>query len=126
MLPRIWQRALLYYQHAGSEAGRIFIYKGERLCCFGGTNEDDERLGAVDASITYIYDIGQQSVYDLAITVENNGVYETTHTFIKIDPGEPGKMRRINNFFTSTGYLPTDIWIKRYLQILQFISIMNL
>lgn len=99
----------------GLKQGESLSTKGNGFAAFGGTNEDDERLGAVDASITYIYDIGQQSVYDLAITVENNGVYETTHTFIKIDPGEPGKMRRINNFFTSTGYLPTDIWINKVL-----------
>ena len=53
----------------GLKQGESLSTKGNGFAAFGGTNEDDERLGAVDASITYIYDIGQQSVYDLAITV---------------------------------------------------------
>lgn len=80
---------------------------------FGGTNADDQKLGAIDATVTYVYDIGSQKVYDLAVTVENNNIYETSHTYIKISQGGKTKMRRIDNFFTSTGYLPSDIWIKK-------------
>ncbi len=86
---------------------------GNGFSAFGGTQDDDQRLGAFDATITYVYDLESQKIYDLAVTVENNGVYETSHTFIKVSPGKTPDMRRISNFFTSTGYLPTDIWIKK-------------
>ena len=93
--------------------GESISTNGNGFAAFGGTNNDDARLGAVDVTITYLYDIDKQSLYDLSVTAEINGVYETTHTFLKIEPGAPSKMRRINNFFTSTGYIPSDIWARR-------------
>lgn len=93
--------------------GESVSTNGNDFKSFGGTTkDDDERLGAFDVTITYIYDEGDESVYDIAVTVENNGVFETTHDFMIIDGEEP-KMRRIDNFFTATGYLPTDIWLQK-------------
>lgn len=86
---------------------------GNDFEAFGGANPDLDRIGAFDVDITYVYDIGTQKVFDMAVTVENGGVYETSHTFLKVTPGSVPTMRRIDNFFTSTGYLPTDIWIKK-------------
>ena len=93
--------------------GESISTNGNGFAAFGGTAEDDERLGAFDATVTYIYDIDGMQVYDLAVTVENNGSVETSHSFLKISPGQPPNIRRIDNFFTATGYLPTDIWIKK-------------
>lgn len=98
---------------SGLSVGESISTNGNNFKSFGGSIKDDEYiLGAYDVSITYIYDSSEGSVYDIAVTVENNGVYETTHDFL-IRTGEDPKMRRINNFFTSTGYLPTDIWLKK-------------
>ncbi len=85
---------------------------GNNFEAFGGTAEDDPRLGAYDVTITYVYDIGDLKVYDIAVTVDNNGALQTTHTRFNILP-QTTKLRRIDNFFTATGYLPNDIWIQQ-------------
>ena len=79
-----------------------------------GTKEDSN-IGAYDVDITRINDETVSGstcqVYDIAVTVKNNGIIETTHMFIRSTPGEPTQMEVIDRFFTNTGYLPNDVWI---------------
>lgn len=93
--------------------GESVSTNGNDFKAFGGANDDDERLGAYDVTMTYVYDLDSKPVYDIAVTVEKNGVFETTHDFIIIESDGEMNMRRIDNFFTSTGYLPGDIWISK-------------
>lgn len=90
--------------------GESISTNGNEFQAFGGTADDDVRLGAYDVTITYLYDEGSEAVYDLAVTVENNGMFETTHDFFALGTDVP-RMRRISNYFTATGYLPTDVWM---------------
>lgn len=94
--------------------GESVSTNGNDFKAFGGVNDDDERIGAYDVTLTYVYDVDGAPTFDIAVTVERNGVFETTHDFIIIE-GDPQdiNMRRIDNFFTSTGYLPSDIWITK-------------
>lgn len=66
-----------------------------------------------DVTLTRLANEGDNYVYDIAITVKNNGVAETTHTYIIYSPATPeaGDMGDIDQFFTGTGYLPNDIWM---------------
>lgn len=47
-------------------------------------------------------------VYDISVTAVENGISETTHTFIRTTPSQKSDPPDINKFFTSTGYLPND------------------
>lgn len=48
-------------------------------------------------------------VYDIVVTVDNNGIMETTHTFVRTKDEAPPKLNKFNKFFTATGYLPNDV-----------------
>lgn len=50
-------------------------------------------------------------VYDMAVTVDNNGIVETTHTFLRTKDQAPPKTPKLDKFFTATGYLPNDVVI---------------
>lgn len=77
-------------------------------------------LGAVSGGIMDAYDIcitrvedeviGSDTwfVYDIAVTAEQNGVSETTHTFIRTKPADTNATPSVNRFFTATGYIPND------------------
>lgn len=88
--------------------------KGNDFIAFGGTKEDPA-IGAYTVDIKRLK--GEKisgvewRVYDLAVTVEKNGIAETTHTLVRSKAGEPTQMNPIDQFFTSTGYLPNDVWI---------------
>ncbi len=77
----------------------------------------DDEFGQYWVKITRMPDIKEGSetnrLYDIAVTVNNNGVMETTH--VQVSPIEeefvPAKMPAIEQFFTATGYLPNDVYI---------------
>lgn len=80
-------------------------------------------LGAVSGGIMDAYDIcitrvddevdGSDTwfVYDIAVTAEQNGVSETTHTFIRTKPSDKAPVPSVDRFFTATGYVPNDTMI---------------
>ncbi len=83
-----------------------------------GTKFDDDQIGSYTVTITRFADetVGTGSdtaqVYDIAITTSVDGVYETAHSYITIvlsnEQSDPG---RIKNIFTSTGYVPNDVYL---------------
>lgn len=77
--------------------------------------KDDTEIGAYSVDIQRLNDETISGttwrIYDLAVTVHKNGVVETTHTFVRSKDKEPNQMDVIDRFFTSTGYLPNDVWI---------------
>ncbi len=79
-----------------------------------GTNEDT-LLGGYDVAVTKMKDekISNTTwhVYDIAVTVANNDVLETTHTFLRTKDPEDPDLPDIDRFFTATGYIPNDVWI---------------
>lgn len=81
---------------------------------FGGSDLET-LLGAYSVDVTRLNDEKVSGttyhVYDIAVTVSNSGVLETTHTYIRTKDPEPSKMERIDRFFTGTGYLPNEEWI---------------
>lgn len=94
--------------------GQSITTNGNDFISFGGTKEDSE-IGAYTVDIKRINGEKisgvQWKVYDLAVTVQNNGITETTHTLVRCKESEPNQMEPIDRFFTSTGYLPNDVWI---------------
>lgn len=81
----------------------------------GGVGSDDTVLGGYDVTITRLADEKDSGktlrVYDIAVTVSNNGTYETAHMQISIPEAEPSTMPAIEQFFTATGYLPNDVLV---------------
>lgn len=80
-----------------------------------GTKEEEDQIGAYSATITRLEDetINEKTVqvYDVAITVSVGGVLETTHTYIRIEPPEGEIDQGKANIFTSTGYVPNDVFL---------------
>lgn len=79
-----------------------------------GTKEDTE-IGAYSVDVKRLNDETMYgttwNIYDFAVTVEKNGIFETTHKLLRVKDGEDLAMSAIDKFFTSTGYLPNDVWI---------------
>lgn len=69
----------------------------------GGYTVDVTRLQNEDISGTTWY------VYDIAVTVSENDIVETTHTFIRTKDPETPDPDPIDRFFTATGYVPNDV-----------------
>lgn len=80
----------------------------------GGTAEDTE-FGAYDVNITRLNDenIGGKTyqVFDIAVHVMNNGVVETSHTYVQVGEAEGSEPPVIDRCFTGTGYTPNDVYI---------------
>lgn len=76
---------------------------------------DDTLLGGYDVTVTKQKDETISGttwhVYDVAVTVSNNGILETTHTFLRTKDPEPDDMPDIDRFFTATGYVPNDVLV---------------
>ncbi len=80
-----------------------------------GTKEEQDQLGAYTVSISRMADenIDNQKtrVYDVAITTSTGGVIDTTHTFIHVVEPEGEASQGKTNIFTSTGYVPNDVYL---------------
>lgn len=74
--------------------------------------KDDTTLGGYTVDVTRLSDetIAGTTwhIYDLAVTVSNNEIVETTHTFLRTKDPEPEEIPEIDRFFTATGYVPND------------------
>ena len=96
------------------KAGQTITTNGNDFAAFGGTKEDSA-IGAYTVDIKRLNNETisgvDWNVYDIAVTVQKNGVAETTHSLVRSKNGEPTQMEPIDRFFTSTGYLPNDVWI---------------
>lgn len=88
---------------------------GNGFASLNGGSNDDTILGGYDVGVTKMKDETISGttwhVYDVAVTVANNGVLETTHTYLRTKDPEPEDMPPIDRFFTATGYIPNDVWI---------------
>lgn len=75
--------------------------------------KDDTVLGGYTVDVTRLKDetINKATwhIYDIAVTVSENGVVETTHTYVRTKDPEPTEMDPIDRFFTATGYVPNDV-----------------
>lgn len=96
------------------KAGQTITTNGNDFAAFGGTKEDSA-IGAYTVDIKRLNNETisgvDWNVYDIAVTVQKNGVAETTHSLVRSKNGEPTQMEPIDRFFTSTGYLPNDVWV---------------
>ncbi len=77
-----------------------------------GTKEDTA-LGGYTIDVTRLKDetINKSTwhIFDIAVTVSQNGSVETTHTYVRTKDPEPTDMDPIDRFFTATGYVPNDV-----------------
>lgn len=80
------------------------------------TDKDDTILGAYTVDITRLK--GEElsgvkySVYDIAVTVSQNDILETTHTYMKVKEGEKPEIPDLSRCFTATGYVPNDVLLQ--------------
>lgn len=78
----------------------------------GGSKEDTE-LGGYTVDITRlkneVVNNKTNKVFDIAVTVSDGGVVETTHTYVRIPEGSDPEPNNIDRFFTATGYVPNDV-----------------
>ncbi|MCI5668181.1 MAG: hypothetical protein MR291_05385 [Oscillospiraceae bacterium] len=78
----------------------------------GGSKEDTE-LGGYTVDITRLKDevVNKKTnkVFDIAVTVSDGGVVETTHTYVRVPEGSDPEPNNIDRFFTATGYVPNDV-----------------
>ncbi len=99
----------------GLKAGEAISTNGNGFASLMGGTADDSHYGAYDVTITRLDDDKVSGkdvrIYDIAVTVSQNGVVETTHTQFSIAETEPPEMPNIQQFFTATGYLPNDVII---------------
>ncbi len=80
-----------------------------------GTKEEQDQLGAYTVTITRMADetINKEKtrVFDIAITTSSGGVLDTMHTFIHITEPQSESTQGKTNIFTSTGYVPNDVFL---------------
>lgn len=77
----------------------------------GNIDDADSTIyGAYDVTITRLEDEGSYKIFDVAVTVANNGIYETTHSLMAVDTTEK-VVPDMNETFAATGYIPNDVWI---------------
>lgn len=81
-----------------------------------GTKEDQGEVGAYSVTITRLPNetINNQKtrIYDVAITVSNGGVIDTTHTYIHIIEPDAKATKGKTQIFASTGYVPNDVFLE--------------
>ena len=97
------------------DVGDSLSTNGNDFAAFGGTNEDEDQLGAYDVTITRIDDEVVSGVtnktYDIAVTVSVNGVLDTTHYYIHVAPSGSSDGVGSTNIFASTGYVPNNSFL---------------
>lgn len=69
----------------------------------GGYTVDIQRLN--DETIDGV----KNWVYDVSVTVSDNGIVETTHTYLMLPEESDPEINDIDRFFTATGYVPNDV-----------------
>ncbi len=69
----------------------------------GGYTVDIQRLN--DETIDGV----KNWVYDVSVTVSDNGIVETTHTYLMLPEDSDPEINDIDRFFTATGYVPNDV-----------------
>ena len=74
------------------------------------TDSAETIYGAYDITFTRMKDDGVYRIFDMAVTVANNGTYDTTHTLMAI-PMVTDEVEDMNETFAATGYIPNDVWI---------------
>ncbi len=74
------------------------------------TDASETIFGAYDVTITRMEDEGTYRIFDIAVTVANNGIYETTHSLMAINTEDP-ELADMNETFAATGYVPNDVWV---------------
>lgn len=99
----------------GLNEGETITTDGNGFAAFGGTNEEQDQLGAYTVSVTRmadeVFDDKTTYVYDIAITTSSGGVLDTTHTYIHVQKPEGEAQEGKTNIFTSTGYVPNDVFL---------------
>lgn len=114
-----WQKAegsdKLIDAITGLGIGETITTNSNGFAAFGGTEEEQDQLGAYTVNITRMNDEtidGKTTyVYDIAITTSAGGVLDTTHTYIHVQPPEGDAQEGKTNIFTSTGYVPNDVFL---------------
>lgn len=95
------------------EVGDVYSTDGNGFASFDAGTTPDTVLGAYDATITRLGDetIGTADyfVFDIAVTVSENGAVETTHTLVTYPKKTDGTPPVIKDFFAATGYTPNDV-----------------
>ncbi len=94
--------------------GQSITTNGNSFASLSDTGTElDTDLGGYTVDITRLQDETISNtkwyVYDLAVTVSENGVVETTHTYIRTKDPEDPDPSDIDRFFTATGYIPNDV-----------------
>lgn len=97
------------------EPGHTISTDGNGFASLAGTGIDDTPLGGYSVDVTRLKDetIGSTTwhIFDVAVTVSQNDIVETTHTYLRTKDPEPTQMDPIDRFFTATGYVPNDVWV---------------
>lgn len=94
--------------------GESISTKGNDFASLSSTGtKADTPLGGYTVDVTRLKDETISGtkwyIYDLAVTVSENGVVETTHTYIRTKDPETPEPANIDRFFTATGYVPNDV-----------------
>lgn len=88
---------------------------GNDFLAFGGTNADENDVGAYDVTITRVDDevvSGKTcKTYDIATTVSVNGVMDTVHMYIHVMPLDEATYPASSDIFASTGYVPNNAYL---------------
>lgn len=98
--------------------GESLSTNGNGFSAFTGidTDSDDTVLGAYTVDITRLKDEElsgtQYMVFDIAVTVSQNEIVETTHTYMRVKKGEKPPMPGLDRCFTATGYVPNDVLLQ--------------
>ena len=102
---------------SGMSEGATITTNGNDFKAFvaSGSKEEQDQLGAYTVTISRMSDetINNEKtrVYDVAITTSSGGVIDTTHTFIHVVEPEGEASQGKTNIFTSTGYVPNDVYL---------------
>lgn len=95
--------------------GDTISTSGNDFLAFGGTNEDQDNVGAYDVTITRLKNETVNSkeclTFDVATTVSVNGVQDTTHAIIHIQLAEDENFPANSELFAATGYVPNNAFI---------------
>ncbi len=94
--------------------GESISTKGNGFASLSSTGtEEDTVLGGYTVDITRLKDEKYSGktvhIFDIAVTASQNGIVETTHTYLRTTDPEKTNIEPIDRFFTATGYIPNDV-----------------
>lgn len=97
------------------DVGDKISTNGNDFLAFGGTNSDENNVGAYDVTITRVDDevvSGKTcKTFDIATTVSVNGVMDTVHMYIHVIPSDDATYPASSDIFASTGYVPNNSFL---------------